>query len=95
MVFGCFRFIFVLVFAIHFSLFHASSSPPPPVAGDMAMAFVDYFFLPIKARYLFHFLYVLRGLHCLAVQRCGSGFWGAASSTHVLVRGIGVSINFP
>ena len=31
----------------------------------------------------------------LAVQRCGSGFRGAASSTHVLARGIGVSTNFP
>ena len=29
------------------------------------------------------------------VQRCGSGFEGAASSTHVLVSGTGLSPNFP
>ena len=34
-------------------------------------------------------------LHSLAVQRCGSGFWGAASSTHVLVSGTKISPNFP
>ena len=28
-------------------------------------------------------------LHSQAVQRCGSGFWGAVSSTHVLVSGTG------
>ena len=46
MVLGISRVIFLLVFDIHFSLFHKSSSPPPPhVAGDMAMAFVDDLFL--------------------------------------------------
>ena len=34
-------------------------------------------------------------LHSLAVQGCGSGFWGAASSTHNLVSGIGISPYFP
>ena len=34
-------------------------------------------------------------LHSLAVQMCGSGFWGAASSTHGLVSGTGMSPNFP
>ena len=29
-VLGVFRVIFFLVFAVHSSLFHASSSPPPP-----------------------------------------------------------------
>ena len=38
---------------------------------------------------------VPRRLRSLAVQRCGSGFRGAASSTHVLARGIGASTNFP
>ena len=34
-------------------------------------------------------------LHSLAVQRCGSGFRGAASSTHVLVSGTAISNYFP
>ena len=33
-------------------------------------------------------------LHSQAVQRCGSGFWWAASSTHGLVSGTGLSPNF-
>ena len=53
---GVFRVIFLLGFSIHFSLFHASSSPRPPhpVAGDMAMLFVDDLFLPLKAWSSFH-----------------------------------------
>ena len=39
--------------------------------------------------------YVPCRLDCLAVQTCGSGFWGAVSSIKVLVRGIGVSTIFP
>ena len=54
MVFGVFRLFNLLVFYIHFSIFHAYSSPPLPVAGDMAMAFVDDFSLPLKARSSFH-----------------------------------------
>ena len=101
---GVFRVIFLLVFGIyfHFSLFHASSSSPTPpvaVAGGMAMAFVDDCFLPLKARSSFHFLffcfYVLCWLRRLAVQRCVGGFGEPASSAHVLVRGIGVSMNIP
>ena len=34
------------------------------------------------------------GLHSQAVQRCGSRFWGAASSTHALIRGTDNSPNF-
>ena len=34
-------------------------------------------------------------LHSQAVQRCGCGFGRAASSTHVLVSGTGVSPNLP
>ena len=45
----------------------------PPVAGGWAMALVDDLFLPLKARFPFHFFYVLCRLRCLAVQRCGSG----------------------
>ena len=67
-------YYFLLVFAIHFSLSHASSSAPPPVAGDMAMAFVGDFFLPLKARSPFYFFYVLCRLRCLAIQRRGNGF---------------------
>ena len=69
-----FRDIFLLVFDIHFSLFHASPSPSPPVAGDMAMIFVDNFFLPLKARSSFHLFQVFYRLRCLVVQRCGSDF---------------------
>ena len=54
-VLGVFRVTFLLVFGIHFSLFQASSSPPSPVAGGTAMAFVDDFFLPLKAQSSFHF----------------------------------------
>ena len=34
-------------------------------------------------------------LHSQAVQRCGSGFGGAASSIHGLVRGTGIYSSFP
>ena len=37
----------------------------------------------------------LSRLHSQAVQMCGSGFRGAASSTHDLVSGAGISPNFP
>ena len=74
MVFAVFSLVFLLVFDIHFSRFRASSSPPPPVAGDMAMAFVDDFFLPLNTRYSFHLFNVLCRLRCYAFQRCGSGF---------------------
>ena len=44
-------------------------------------------------------LSLLFGVPCrlrnLTIERCGNGFRGAASSTHVLPRGIRVSINFP
>ena len=54
------------------------------------------FFRPLKARFSFPFYTYFTGfIAFLAVQRCGSGFWWAASSTHVLVRGIVVSMNFP
>ena len=65
--------IFLLVFDIHCSLFHASSSPPP-VAGDMSMAFLHDFFLPLQVGFSFQFFYVLCRLRCLAVQRSGSRF---------------------
>ena len=68
------RVIFLLVFDIHFSLFHISPSPSSPVAGDMAMVFLDDFFPPLKAGSSFNFFSVLCRLRCLAVQRRGSGF---------------------
>ena len=81
-----------LFFYIHFSLFPASSSPPPRRGwhgDDFSLTISS---CPLRLRLPFIFFYVLCRLRCLAVQRCGSGFWGAASSTHVLVRGIGVSM---
>ena len=55
--FDIFRLIFLLVFCIHFSLFRASSSLPPPVAGDMRVVLLDDFFLPLKARSSVHFVF--------------------------------------
>ena len=55
--------------------FPVGTFSPYPIAGGMAMAFVDDLFLPLKARpsvlYIFD---VPCRLHFLAVQRCGSGF---------------------
>ena len=41
MVLGVFCNIFLLVFYIHFSLFYASSSLPPPVAGALPFRGVE------------------------------------------------------
>ena len=41
------------------------------------------------------FLGVPSRLCNVVAQRCESGFWGAASSIHVLLRAIGVSMKFP
>ena len=50
----------------------------------VAMAFVHEFFLSLTARpSFFHFFCVPCRLCDLAVQRCGSGLRGAASSIHV------------
>ena len=53
------------------------------------------FSCPLRPRLpFFLFLDVPCRLRYLAAQRCGSGLGGAASSTHGLARGIGVSTNF-
>lgn len=69
--------------------------------GVMAMAFIDALSLPLPGTsscfiIIIFFLFISSvpcRLRSLAVQRGGSGFGGAASSTHALVRGTGVFTN--
>ena len=70
---------------------------PLPVTGDMWIFVVDDFFLPLKVIFSFYFCFrYFAGLRRRAVQTWGSVFClEAASSTHGLVGGIGVSVTFP
>ena len=93
------RVIFLLFFYIyiHVSLFPASSSPPPPVAGDIwRWLSVDDLFLAFKATFFFRFYFLLflpASLPCRS--EVWEWDWESASSTRVLACGIGVSMNFP
>ena len=61
-------------FHIHFSLFHAAPSPPP-VAGDMAMVFLDDSFLLLKAGSSFHLFFThCAGLVALPFRGVGVSF---------------------
>ena len=68
-----FRVIFLLVFDNHFSLFHASSSPLP-VAGDMAMVFLDACFLSLKAGSSLHSYIYFADSIALPFRGLGVGF---------------------
>ena len=57
-----------------FSSFHASSSPPPPVVGDMAMTFVDGFFLPLRLGLYFVFFTCFAGFVALPFRGVEVGF---------------------
>ena len=85
---------FLLVFLCSLFTFPCIFLAPPRRGGhgdDFSLTISS---CPLSLRLLFIFICVLCRLRCLVVQRCGSGFGRAASSTHVLVRGIGVSNEF-
>ena len=69
-------------------------SPPPP-HWRYAAGFDGWFAFLQCLRFLQLLYSRFSWLHSQAVQRCGSGFRGAASSIHGLVRGTGISPNFP
>ena len=87
-------FFSFLIFTFHFSM-HLPRLLPP-VAGDMAMAFIDDFFLPLQARSSFHF-FCLRTLQ--ASLSCRSQVWEWVLRSRIFDScasyGIGVCMNFP
>ena len=76
-------FVLTFRFPVDTSLFR-----PTPLAGGMAMVFADDLFRPLRPGLRFFFFF-------FTVQRCGSGFWGPASSAHVIPRAVRASTISP
>ena len=74
-VLGVFRVIFLLVFGIHFSLFHASFSPSPPLRVAWRWLSLTNYSFPLRVGLPFIGFTYFAGVVALSfVHRCGSGF---------------------